>query len=81
MASGFKDRPLAAETLVLGEVGLAGEIRAVTQVERRLEEAARLGFRRFLIPAGNKSRLKAVNNCEVYDVRSVAEALETGLMA
>ncbi len=81
MASGFKDRPLAAETLVLGEVGLAGEIRAVTQVERRLEEAARLGFRRFLIPAGNKSRLKAVNNCEVYDVRSVAEALEAGLMA
>ncbi len=81
IASGFKDRPVEAETLVLGEVGLAGEVRAVSQVERRIEEAARLGFRRFLIPAGNKSRLIKEDDCEIYDVRSVAEALEIGLTA
>ncbi|CEP66688.1 DNA repair protein RadA [Moorella glycerini] len=81
IASGLKDRPVEAETLVLGEVGLAGEVRAVSQIERRIEEAARLGFRRFLIPAGNKCRLIGRNDYEIYDVRSVVEALELGLTA
>ncbi|WP_141305302.1 DNA repair protein RadA [Moorella sp. E306M] len=81
IASGLKDRPVEAETLVLGEVGLAGEVRAVSQVERRIEEAVRLGFRRFLIPTGNKSRLINQNDCEIYAVRSVVEALELGLTA
>ncbi|MDN5344966.1 MAG: hypothetical protein PWQ18_1079 [Clostridia bacterium] len=79
IASAFKDRPVEARTLVLGEVGLAGEVRSVTQIERRLEEAGRLGFRRFLIPAGNRSRLISQGEYEVYDVRSVVEALEMGL--
>jgi DNA repair protein RadA/Sms len=81
IASGLKDRPVEAETLVLGEVGLAGEVRAVSQVERRIEEAVRLGFRRFLIPTGNKNRLISQNDCEIYAVRSVVEALELGLTA
>ncbi|WP_406678762.1 DNA repair protein RadA [Moorella sp. ACPs] len=80
IASGLKDRPVEAETLVLGEVGLAGEVRAIGQVERRIEEAARLGFKRFLIPAGNKSRLINQSDYEIYAVRSVVEALELGLM-
>ncbi|WP_338833634.1 DNA repair protein RadA [Moorella humiferrea] len=79
IASGFKDRPVAQETLVLGEVGLAGEVRAVSQLERRIEEAIRLGFKRFIIPAGNKSSLFSQNDCEFYSVRSVIEALEVGL--
>ncbi|MBC7324640.1 MAG: DNA repair protein RadA, partial [Moorella sp. (in: Bacteria)] len=80
MASGFKDRPVAGETLVLGEVGLAGEVRAVNQVERRLEEATRLGFRRFIIPAGNKNCHLSRGDYEIYHVRTVMEALEVGLL-
>jgi len=53
LASSFRDRSIPARTLVLGEVGLAGEVRAVSQPEARLAEAARLGFERALIPSAN----------------------------
>ena len=52
LASSFRDKVIEARTLVLGEVGLAGEVRAVAQAEARLSEAARLGFRRAVVPAG-----------------------------
>lgn len=81
IASGLKEQPVEAHTLVLGEVGLGGEVRAVFQVERRIEEAARLGFKRFLIPAGNKGHLGKRGNYEIYEVGSVLEALKTGFMA
>lgn len=79
IASSLQDRPLEARTLVLGEVGLAGEVRAVTQLERRVEEAARLGFNRFIVPAGNSKGLKERPGYEVYDVRTVGEALGLAL--
>jgi DNA repair protein RadA/Sms len=52
MASAFRGRPLPATTVVIGEVGLAGDLRRVTGMERRLAEAARLGFTAALIPHG-----------------------------
>ncbi len=79
IASSYKERPLGAQTLALGEVGLAGEVRAVFQLERRLEEALRLGFKRFLIPAGNKRQPGKRDNCEIIEVSSVLEALATAL--
>ncbi|MDK2821554.1 MAG: hypothetical protein PWP31_1519 [Clostridia bacterium] len=79
IASSLKDKPLEANTLVLGEVGLAGEVRAVTQIERRIEEALRLGFTRFIIPDGNKKSL-GDQNFEIHGVRLVTEALELGLV-
>jgi len=81
IASGLKEQPVEAQTLVLGEVGLGGEVRAVFQVERRIEEAARLGFKRFLIPAGKKGHLEERGNYEIYEIGSVLEALKTGFMA
>jgi DNA repair protein RadA/Sms len=51
VASARFDRPLAPDLLALGEVGLGGELRQVAQVQRRLAEAARLGFRRAIVPA------------------------------
>ncbi|MBV8762933.1 MAG: DNA repair protein RadA [Deltaproteobacteria bacterium] len=59
IASSVRGRAIDAHTIVFGEVGLAGEIRAVTLCEHRLAEAARLGFRRALIPAQNARRLSA----------------------
>ena len=51
LASSLRDRPVRPETVVLGEVGLLGELRAVAGLERRLREAARLGFERAIVPA------------------------------
>jgi DNA repair protein RadA/Sms len=76
LASSFRDKVIEARTLVLGEVGLAGEVRAVAQAEARLSEAARLGFRRAVVPAGNARHVDAPAGMEVLGVETVEEALE-----
>src|SRR5512139_3583504 len=76
LASSFRDRVVEARTLVLGEVGLAGEVRAVAQAEARLAEAARLGFRRAVVPGGNARHAEAPDGIEVAGVETVEEALE-----
>jgi DNA repair protein RadA/Sms len=76
LASSFRDRPLPRRTLVLGEVGLAGEVRAVSQPEIRLAEAARLGFERAILPAANARHAEAPAGLELVGVSSVAEALD-----
>ncbi|HEX9400248.1 MAG TPA: DNA repair protein RadA [Anaeromyxobacter sp.] len=76
LASSFRDRPIPRRTLLLGEVGLAGEVRAVSQPEIRLAEAARLGFERALIPAANAKHAEIPRGIAVEGVESVAEALD-----
>jgi DNA repair protein RadA/Sms len=76
LASSFRDRPLPPRTLVLGEVGLAGEVRAVSQPEIRLAEAARLGFERAVLPAANARHAEAPAGISLEGVETVAEALD-----
>jgi len=76
LASSFRNRALEARTLVLGEVGLAGEVRAVAQVEARLGEAARLGFRRALVPHANARHAEIPDGLELIGVETVGEALD-----
>jgi len=76
LASSFREKAIDARTLLLGEVGLAGEVRAVAQAESRLAEAARLGFRRALVPGGNARHAQAPDGIEVMGVETVEEALE-----
>ncbi len=71
LASASSDLPLPADLLVLGEVGLGGEVRKVPQPARRLAEAARLGFRRVLLPAG----VDAPDGIEPIPDASVSEAV------
>jgi DNA repair protein RadA/Sms len=76
LASSFREKALPARTLVLGEVGLAGEVRAVSQPEIRLAEAARLGFERALVAAADARRAEAPKGLVVEGVESVEEALD-----
>jgi DNA repair protein RadA/Sms len=76
LASSFRDRALPARTLVLGEVGLAGEVRAVSQPEVRLAEARRLGFERALVPAANARHAEVPAGLAVEGVQTVADALD-----
>jgi len=76
LASSFRDRAVDPRTLVLGEVGLAGEVRAVVQAEARLAEAARLGFSRAILPAGNARHAEVPPGMEAVGVETVAEALD-----
>jgi len=76
LASSHLNRPLPPRTIVFGEVGLAGEVRAVSRPELRVNEAARLGFDRCLLPAGNLKSLEPPSGIELVGVRSAEEALE-----
>ena len=80
IASSFRDVPVAADLAVVGEIGLSGELRAVSQLSRRLSEAAKLGFRRCLLPKGTRRKKDLPSEIEVIGVRSVAEALEVALV-
>ena len=75
LMSSLRDLPLAAGTLVVGEVGLAGEVRAVGQIEQRLAEAAQLGFTRCVLPQGNRVRARPTS-LELCGVATVGEAME-----
>ena len=79
VASSFKGRPVDSQTVLLGEVGLAGEVRAAQQVALRVKEAARLGFNKVILPTGNlplPDEAGADLDVELVGVRNVGEALE-----
>ena len=75
VASSVRDACVPGDWAVIGEVGLAGEIRAVSQAERRLAECARLGFTTAVIPRENARHLRAPEGMRVYGVETLAEAL------
>lgn len=77
VASSLRDIPVDPDLVVFGEVGLTGEVRAVGHVDARLREAAKLGFRRCLLPQANYAAVEALaGEIELYGVRTVADALE-----
>ena len=80
LASSLRNTPLDPFTLVLGEVGLAGEVRAVGQIETRLTEAAKMGFKRVVLPRGSAKRLEA-KKLEIIGVESVEKGLEAAFGA
>ncbi|HUJ24826.1 MAG TPA: DNA repair protein RadA [Myxococcales bacterium] len=75
LMSSLRDKPLASGTVVFGEVGLAGEVRAVGQVEPRLAEAAQLGFTRCVLPEGNRARSRQ-SPLEMHGVNTIGEAMD-----
>jgi DNA repair protein RadA/Sms len=76
VASSFRNVALDAHTVVFGEVGLAGEVRAVSAAAARAREAAQMGFRRLILPENNCRSVGASEALEVIGVRSIFEALE-----
>lgn len=77
ITSAFREQLVLADTLVLGEVGLAGEIRSISQVVLRINEAAKLGFKRCVLPRNNYKNLDYKNEAiELVPVSNLKEALE-----
>ncbi|MEW6375355.1 MAG: DNA repair protein RadA, partial [Thermodesulfobacteriota bacterium] len=74
IASNFKDKLIDPEMVVLGEVGLGGEVRGVSRSEVRIKEAARLGFKRCLLPKQNQEKIKRAKGIELIGVRTIQEA-------
>lgn len=79
VASSFREVPVNAKTLVSGEAGLSGEIRAVSQIDARLKEASKIGFKKAILPMTNAARLKETYGMEIIGVKNVDEFLEAVL--
>ncbi len=80
LASSLRDRPIAPGTVAIGEVGLLGELRAVVGLERRLREAARLGFQRAVVPRSSAATpLIRIDGLQVVPAETLAEAIRVAL--
>ena len=79
VASSYTDHPIDDDLVAVGEVGLTGEIRAVSHLSQRLSEIARLGFKKCVIPQRQSEKLEIPEGLTVYPVRSLREAMEVAL--
>jgi DNA repair protein RadA/Sms len=79
VASSLLDRPIDPHTVLLGEVGLTGEIRGIGRADLRAKEAARLGFRRCVLPRSNLDRVSNLGELDAVGVGSLKEALDQAL--
>ena len=79
VASSYRDQVIPDDLVAIGEVGLTGEIRAVSNMNQRLAEAARLGFKRCVIPKTGSDKTEIPEGLQVYRVRNLREAIETVL--
>jgi len=74
--SSFLDRPIDPHTIVLGEVGLTGEIRRVAQIEERVKEAARMGFTRCILPKGQKDVIPSSQKIKLFPISNLKQLME-----
>lgn len=74
--SSFRNRPVGDDTVIIGEVGLAGEIRGVQSIQARVKEADKLGYKRIILPKASPVSGIPDLNCELIYVRTIGEALE-----
>ena len=79
IASSFRDLPLGRDLAAVGEIGLSGEIRSVSNLNSRLSEIARLGFKRCIIPAHIKDDIKKPGDLELISVKDIREAIKATL--
>lgn len=76
-ASSYKNVSIPKTTVVIGEVGLTGEVRRVNMIEKRLKEAEKLGFKKCIIPESNKKLLKETFKLDIIGVKDIAEAMKS----
>lgn len=76
IASSFLDQPVMKGTIIFGEVGLTGEVRAISHAESRVAEAKKMGFTRCLVPQSNVKRMAGIKGIKLVGVKNVEEAVE-----
>jgi DNA repair protein RadA/Sms len=80
LASSVRDQPVRADTVLIGEIGLSGELRMVSQMSARLREAAKLGFKTAIVPRRLRKAEPWPEGIEVVEARSLRQALDTALV-
>ena len=80
ITSSYRDQPVRADTVLIGDVGLSGELRMVGQMQTRLKEAAKLGFKRAVVPKRIRKGEPWPEGIEIIEARSLREALKAALL-
>ncbi len=75
LASSFKNFNIPPEMVIMGEVGLTGEVRSISYVEKRINEAYKLGFKKCMIPWENTKKIKITDDIEIIGVKNVSHAI------
>jgi DNA repair protein RadA/Sms len=81
IASSIRNAPVKAETVLIGEIGLSGELRMVSQMQARLIEASKLGFKTAIVPRRLRRSEPYPTGIQVVEVRSLRQALDNALLA
>jgi DNA repair protein RadA/Sms len=76
IASSFRNVPIDLNTVVIGEVGLTGEVRAVNQIDKRVMEAMRIGFKNCIVPARNQKTVKQIKDLKDINIKYVENVHE-----
>jgi DNA repair protein RadA/Sms len=76
IASAFLDRPIPGESVVMGEIGLTGEIRAISHLETRVSEIIKMGFKRCIVPESNLKRMIIPEGIALIGVKTLGETME-----
>ena len=76
VTSSFKNLSISKDVVVIGEVGLTGEVRTVNLIDKRLKEAEKMGFKTCIIPESNKKQLKESYKMDIIGVKNINEALK-----
>ena len=72
----LKNKPISKDCVIIGEVGLTGEVRRVNMIEKRIKEAEKLGFKKCIIPESNKKLLKESYKLDIIGVSNIKEAIQ-----
>ena len=76
ITSSFLDKPISEGTLVVGEVGLTGEVRAISHIDIRVVEAKKMGFKKLLVPAGNLKRMSKEKGIKLIGISTISEGID-----
>ena len=76
MVSSFRDVPIPSDFAIIGEIGLSGEVRAVNKIQKRINEASKLGFEKFILPQGNMDDLVNDDKLTFFGVKKIGKVLD-----
>ncbi len=80
IASSLTEKVVDNQAIILGEVGLGGEIRSVGHIDKRIQEAEKLGFKSVIIPSGNEKGLKISNKIKTHSIDNLKQAIDLMLV-
>jgi DNA repair protein RadA/Sms len=76
IVSSLRDVPVDSQTVAIGEIGLGGEIRTIAYCDKRVQEAAKLGFKKIVVPLSNAKKMKSSNGIAIVGVETIQEAIK-----